>query len=231
MTYNTVHSNDRSLTHWSRQGIESVSSWILVSFVNCWATTRTPLFYSLYTPYELGTDTILEAGDQGCYPGIHPGQLLLPSLGPWSTHPPSSVPGSCSPDGPSSPFLQSVCRQRAQFLGSALPQTLKLPWKVLESLYMMFYMTRLGAYLILQWRILKRQGCVLFLFVCTEMVTGWLFRKKVWNQVMGEWRLFHKGNHILFLFLTKDNALQADISSIHDFHSLLNIVLFIYELK
>ena len=33
MTYNTAHSNTRSLTHWVRTGIELASSWILVRFV------------------------------------------------------------------------------------------------------------------------------------------------------------------------------------------------------
>ena len=52
------HSNNRSelclrptpqlmavpaLTHWAGLGIEPASSWILVRFINCWATKRTPL--------------------------------------------------------------------------------------------------------------------------------------------------------------------------------------------
>ena len=36
------HSNARSLTHWVRPGIEPVSSWMLVGFINHWATTGTP---------------------------------------------------------------------------------------------------------------------------------------------------------------------------------------------
>ena len=35
------HSNTRSLTHWSRLGIEPVSSWILVGFITHWATRGT----------------------------------------------------------------------------------------------------------------------------------------------------------------------------------------------
>ena len=35
------HSNARSLTHWVRPGMESESSWMLVGFVNSWATTGT----------------------------------------------------------------------------------------------------------------------------------------------------------------------------------------------
>ena len=41
-TYITAHSNVRSLTHWARPGIESVSSRMLVRFVNLWATIGTP---------------------------------------------------------------------------------------------------------------------------------------------------------------------------------------------
>ena len=44
-TYTTAHSNTGSLSHWSRSGIQSTSSWILVGFVTtepqweiCWAT-------------------------------------------------------------------------------------------------------------------------------------------------------------------------------------------------
>ena len=33
-TYTTDHSNIKSLTHWVRSGIESMSSWILVRFIN-----------------------------------------------------------------------------------------------------------------------------------------------------------------------------------------------------
>ena len=41
-TYITTHSNAGSLTHWMRPGVESVSSQILVGFVNRWATKGTP---------------------------------------------------------------------------------------------------------------------------------------------------------------------------------------------
>ena len=44
VTYTTAHGNARSLTHWVRPGIEPVSSWMLVGFVNHWATTRAPAF-------------------------------------------------------------------------------------------------------------------------------------------------------------------------------------------
>ena len=41
-TYTTAHSNARSLTHWVRPGIQPMSLWILVGFVNPRATTGTP---------------------------------------------------------------------------------------------------------------------------------------------------------------------------------------------
>ena len=37
------HSNTGSLTHWVRPGIKPPSSWMLVGFVNCWATMGTPI--------------------------------------------------------------------------------------------------------------------------------------------------------------------------------------------
>ena len=39
-----AHGNAAYLTHWGRPGIEPASSWILVEFVNQWATKGTPLF-------------------------------------------------------------------------------------------------------------------------------------------------------------------------------------------
>ena len=42
VTYTTAHGNAASLTHWARPEIEPTSSWMLVRFVNCWATTGTP---------------------------------------------------------------------------------------------------------------------------------------------------------------------------------------------
>ena len=40
------HSNVRSLTHWVRPEIEPMSSWILVGFVNFWASVGAPRFIS-----------------------------------------------------------------------------------------------------------------------------------------------------------------------------------------
>ena len=43
VTYTTAHGNAGSLIHWARPGIEPASSsWMLVRFVNHWATTGTP---------------------------------------------------------------------------------------------------------------------------------------------------------------------------------------------
>ena len=42
VTYTTACGNARPSTHWARPGIEPESSWILVGFLTCWATTRTP---------------------------------------------------------------------------------------------------------------------------------------------------------------------------------------------
>ena len=44
-TYTTAHGNAGSPTHWSRPGIESASSWMLVRFVNHWAMTGTPQLF------------------------------------------------------------------------------------------------------------------------------------------------------------------------------------------
>ena len=41
-TYTTIHGNAGTLTHWTRPGIESSTSWLLVGFVNHWVTTGTP---------------------------------------------------------------------------------------------------------------------------------------------------------------------------------------------
>ena len=50
VTYTAAHSNAGSLTHWVRPGMDLISSWILVGFVNCWATMGTPhFFYNLPT--------------------------------------------------------------------------------------------------------------------------------------------------------------------------------------
>ena len=49
VAYAAVCHNTGSLTHWARPGIEPSSSWIIVEFLACWATTGTPA--SFYTSY------------------------------------------------------------------------------------------------------------------------------------------------------------------------------------
>ena len=41
-TYTTAHGSTGSLPHWARPRIEPMTSWILVSFANCWAMMGTP---------------------------------------------------------------------------------------------------------------------------------------------------------------------------------------------
>ena len=56
VTYTTALGKAGSLTHWVRLGIEPASSWILVGFINCWATkgTLVCLFdYSHPSGYEV----------------------------------------------------------------------------------------------------------------------------------------------------------------------------------
>ena len=45
VTYSTAHGNARSLTHWAMPRIEPPSSWILVRFINHWATTGIPMVF------------------------------------------------------------------------------------------------------------------------------------------------------------------------------------------
>ena len=47
--YTTTHGNAGSLTHWVSPGIEPVSSWILVVFINWWAMTGTPGNFILFS--------------------------------------------------------------------------------------------------------------------------------------------------------------------------------------
>ena len=55
-TYTTAHSNAGSLTHWARPGIEPVSSWILIGFINHWALTGTPKVHfwsAIFSSYKM----------------------------------------------------------------------------------------------------------------------------------------------------------------------------------
>ena len=55
-----ISQQDQFLTHWTRPGIEPVSSGILVRFVSCWATTGTQRFWLLNVLWPQ------------CYIGIQP---------------------------------------------------------------------------------------------------------------------------------------------------------------
>ena len=48
-TYTTAHSNARSLTHWTRPGMEPASSWIRVGFVSTepWRELQIQLYFCL----------------------------------------------------------------------------------------------------------------------------------------------------------------------------------------
>ena len=49
VTYTTAHGNPKSLTHWARPDTEPASSWMLVRFVNRWATIGTPeIYFNIY---------------------------------------------------------------------------------------------------------------------------------------------------------------------------------------
>ena len=80
-TYPTAHSNAESLTHCVRPGIEPTSSWILVGFVTCWATTGTP-FFSFYG-CTCGIWKILDWGSNqscSCWPAPQPHQNRAASV-------------------------------------------------------------------------------------------------------------------------------------------------------
>ena len=53
-TYIAAHSNAVSLIHWARLGIQPASLWMLVRFVNHWATMGTPL--NFYFKVSQGSD-------------------------------------------------------------------------------------------------------------------------------------------------------------------------------
>ena len=53
MTYTTAHSLAGSLTQWARAGTEPTSSWILLGFVNCWATKGMPLLILDSIPHTM----------------------------------------------------------------------------------------------------------------------------------------------------------------------------------
>ena len=86
VTYITAHGNAGSLTHWARPGIEPAFSWILIAFVNHWATMGTPWIpISMYRPFgshvKLSLTLSLFLGIEVVFqPLCPPSVLLLKSL-------------------------------------------------------------------------------------------------------------------------------------------------------
>ena len=65
--YTTAYGNAGSLIHWVRLGIIPASSWILVRFVNCWATTRTSDVWILRYSDTSMRVVLVQTKDQGCH--------------------------------------------------------------------------------------------------------------------------------------------------------------------
>ena len=55
VTYTTVHSNARSLTHWARPGIGPESLWILVTLITTEPQQELPVCYTLYLKEPIGS--------------------------------------------------------------------------------------------------------------------------------------------------------------------------------
>ena len=73
-TYTTAHGNAGSLTHWVRPGIEPEFSWMLVGFINHWATVGTPIFCFLDSTCKLDYICLFVYGTHGIWK--FPGQGL-----------------------------------------------------------------------------------------------------------------------------------------------------------
>ena len=86
VSYTTAHGSAGSLIHWARPGIEPATSWMLVRFVNQWATTGTPP--TLFSLFHLKNDSwefpswLAKWGwwclwSTGSIPGQHSGKDLV----------------------------------------------------------------------------------------------------------------------------------------------------------
>lgn len=53
VTYTTTHGNAGSPTYWARPGIKPEFSWVLIGFVNDWATKGTPITHFLIWRFSL----------------------------------------------------------------------------------------------------------------------------------------------------------------------------------
>ena len=59
--YTAACGNAGCLIHWVRPEIKSTSSWILVGYLNCWATTGTPWLWRMLLYYWSGFAQTLRA--------------------------------------------------------------------------------------------------------------------------------------------------------------------------
>ena len=65
-TYTAACGKTRSLTHWARPGTELASSWIIVGFLTCWATSGTPSSF-IYKIFCIYTTWILTNNKHNLY--------------------------------------------------------------------------------------------------------------------------------------------------------------------
>ena len=82
LTYTTARGNARSLTRWTRPGIESVSSWILVGFISAVPQRELPHFFLMATPAygnSLARDWIWAIAMATPFPLTH---CIEPGIGP-----------------------------------------------------------------------------------------------------------------------------------------------------
>ena len=85
LTYTTAHGNAGFLIHWARPGIEPVPSWMLVRFVNCWATTGTPIVnVVIKNKYYWSSH---HGSAEGNLTSIHKDTGSIPSLAQWVKDP------------------------------------------------------------------------------------------------------------------------------------------------
>ena len=99
VTYTTVCSNARSLTHWMRPGIEPPSSWILIRFITHRVTTGTPwLLVFLYSFSNIYIYISTSAACTSSWPRDRTYSTAVmrttaeTMLDPWPTEPPRELP-------------------------------------------------------------------------------------------------------------------------------------------
>ena len=106
------HSNAGSLTHWSRPGIDPMSSWILIRFLSRWATMRTPkIIVGLLSKYNLRVkwsnlrytvvyDCLTSPVKIQYFSSSLEGSILAPSISSPSPHPPPPQVAICRRSSP-----------------------------------------------------------------------------------------------------------------------------------